>query len=92
MIRNTVEQYEIKKEQKLARQFVIAAIMVVLIVCNTGYFMIHGYQECGIEIPSPYIVQACFIPVLLAFMVYYFFRLHRKNIAQLREKEEAVND
>lgn len=92
MIRNTVEKHEIKKEQKLARQFVMSAIMVVFIIINMGYFAIRGFQTCGLEIPTSYVVQACFIPIILALMVFYFFRLYRKNISELKKRESERNN
>ncbi len=85
MFTNPQMQKEIQREQKIARQFIIAIVMILLVAFNVGLYMHVRMADCGEMLPLSYKVQAAFIPLLLGLMALYFFRLHRKNIQQIKD-------
>jgi hypothetical protein len=94
MFTNPQMQKEIQREQKFARQFVIAIVMILLVAFNVGLYMFVRMSDCGEMLPLSYKIQTAFIPLMLGLMAFYFFRLHRKNVKQIREKfsgEETTN-
>lgn len=88
MFRNHDVKNEIMREQKYARQFIIALIMILLVTFNIGLYIYVKLDEFNVNLPAAYIVQAIFIPIMLGLMAYFYFRLHRKNIKRIKEKSE----
>ncbi|HON18595.1 MAG TPA: hypothetical protein PK990_05420 [Salinivirgaceae bacterium] len=82
-------QETIRKEQKFARQFVMAAVFIILVMLSLGSYFFHILERYNETLPTPYLIQASFIPILLGFMTYYFFRFYRFRIKTL--KSQATN-
>lgn len=84
MFKNDKLHRALNKEQKFARQFIIAAILLVLVNTNVIIFVMSRIEE----LPTAYWVQLAFIPLLLVFMSIYYFRIHKKNIKRIHEDFE----
>ncbi|MDA3867777.1 MAG: hypothetical protein PF489_13665 [Salinivirgaceae bacterium] len=74
----------LNKEQKFARQFVIAAVLVVAINGNALIFIMQKIDS----LPKAYWIQLGIIPLLLAMMIFYYFRIHKKNMKNIRDNFE----
>lgn len=92
MFVNQEVKSQIAREQKYARQFIIAIVMILLVSFNIGLYMVVRLKEMGMSLPNSYIIQAVFIPAMLALMAIYYFRLHRKNIKRIREEADAEKE
>lgn len=85
MFKNDTLLRTVNKEQKFARQFVIAAILVLIVNANALFFIMSHIEK----LPMAYWIQLAFIPILLALMAFYFFRVHRKNVKRIQDDYNA---
>ncbi|MFO7865012.1 MAG: hypothetical protein R6U85_13520 [Salinivirgaceae bacterium] len=74
----------LNKEQKFARQFIIAAVLVIAVNGNALIFIMQKIDS----LPNAYWIQLGIIPLLLAMMVFYYFRIHKKNMKNIRDNFE----
>ena len=81
MFKNDTLHTSLNNERKFARQFIIAAVMTLIVNANALFFIMHQIDE----LPSAYWIQLAFIPLLLGFMVFHYFRLHRKSLKRIKE-------
>jgi uncharacterized BrkB/YihY/UPF0761 family membrane protein len=84
MFKNDKLHRALNKENKFARQFIIAAILLVLVNANVIIFVLSKIDK----LPMAYWVQLAFVPLLLIFMSFYYFRIHKKNIKKIHEDFE----
>jgi uncharacterized membrane protein len=84
MFKNDKLHRALNKENKFARQFIIAAILLVLVNANVLIFIMSKIDA----LPTAYWVQLGFIPLLIIFMIFYYFRIHKKNIKKIHEDFE----
>lgn len=84
MFKNDTLHKALNKEQKFARQFIIAAVLLVLVNANVIIFVMSNIGS----LPIAYWIQLAFVPLLLIFMIFYYFRIHKKNIKKIHEDFE----
>ena len=84
MFKNDKLHRALNKEHKFARQFIIAAILLLLVNTNVIIFVLSKIDV----LPTAYWVQLAFVPLLLVFMSIYYFRIHKKNIKKIQEDFE----
>lgn len=89
MFKNDTLHKNLNKERKFARQFVIAAILTLIVNANALFYIMSQIEK----LPTAYWIQLAFIPLLLSFMAIHFFRLHRKITKQIQEdySSEVLN-
>ena len=85
MFKNDKLHRALNKEHKFARQFVIAAILVLVVNANV---MIYIMQKID-KLPNAYWIQLAFVPALLILMGFYYFRIHKKNLKRIKDDFEA---
>lgn len=84
MFKNDKLHRALNKEQKFARQFIIAAILVLVVNANVMIYIMQKLEN----LPNAYWIQLAFVPALLILMGFYYFRIHRKNLKRIREDFE----
>ncbi len=79
---------QIRLERRFARQFVTAGVLIIVVFVNLSLYVSTLLERMEEAAPMAFLIQLGFIPILLGFMGYYFFRLYRFRITQLRESEK----